>query len=96
MVLRGCEGPRPDAMVASDPVAPSHFPSPLEKASRRLKRAGNAEDAEGDLPLALGQAGLIGNLSARQRREGVLLIPCALTSRYLFIPARIRGRRAPG
>jgi hypothetical protein len=25
VVLRGCEGPRPDAKVASDPVAPSRF-----------------------------------------------------------------------
>jgi hypothetical protein len=25
MVLRGCEGPRSDAKVASDPGAPSHF-----------------------------------------------------------------------
>ena len=24
-VLRGCEGPRPGATIASDPVAPSHF-----------------------------------------------------------------------
>jgi hypothetical protein len=27
-VLRGCEGPRLDATVASDPVAPSHFSRP--------------------------------------------------------------------
>jgi hypothetical protein len=25
MVLRGCEGPRPGAKVASDPAAPSHL-----------------------------------------------------------------------
>jgi hypothetical protein len=25
VMLRGCEGPRPDAKVASDPVAPSRF-----------------------------------------------------------------------
>jgi hypothetical protein len=24
-MLRGCEGPRSDATIASDPVAPSHF-----------------------------------------------------------------------
>ena len=27
-VLRGCEGPRSDAKVASDPGAPSHFSTP--------------------------------------------------------------------
>jgi hypothetical protein len=31
VVLRGCEGPRSDAKVASDPGAPSHFSAPARQ-----------------------------------------------------------------